>query len=58
MELNYTYFKSESGMYVGYFDDFPQYVTQGYTFDELKEMLLDVYQCMELSKYHRDKLAV
>ncbi|MDR1445850.1 MAG: type II toxin-antitoxin system HicB family antitoxin [Treponema sp.] len=58
MELDYTYFEAEEGGYVGYFNDFPQHVTQGETIEELEEMLMDVYECMELSKYRKNKLVV
>jgi hypothetical protein len=29
MELGYTYFEAEDGFFVGWFDDFPEDVTQG-----------------------------
>jgi predicted RNase H-like HicB family nuclease len=58
MELDYTYFEAEEGGYAGYFNDFPQHVTQGETIEELEEMLMDVYECMELAKYRRNKLVV
>jgi len=29
--------------YLGYFEDYPDYWTQGYSFDELKENLIDLY---------------
>jgi predicted RNase H-like HicB family nuclease len=33
----------DGGYYIGYFDDYPDYWTQGYSFDELKENLKDLY---------------
>jgi len=51
MELDYTYREAEEGGYVGYFNDFPQHVTQGETLEELEEMLLDMYECL-----HQEKL--
>jgi hypothetical protein len=58
MELDYTYFEAEEGGYVGYFSDFPQHVTEGETIEELEEMLLDMYECLNLAKYHKRKLAI
>jgi hypothetical protein len=58
MKLDYTYFEAEEGGYVGYFSDFPQHVTEGETIEELEEMLLDMYECLNLAKYHKRKLAI
>ena len=58
MELQYTYWKDTDGYYVGYFDDFPEHPTQGNTLDELEVMLKDIYESLELSKYHKRKLIV
>jgi len=58
MELDYTYFEAEEGGYVGYFSDFPQHVTEGETIEELEEMLLDMYECLHLEKYHKRRLAI
>jgi len=49
MELDYTYFEADEGGYIGYFTDFPQRVTEGETLEELEEMLLDVYECLNLA---------
>jgi len=57
-ELEYTYFTADEGGYVGYFNDFPQHVTEGETLAELEEMLIDMYQCLNLGKYHKGKLSV
>ena len=38
-----TYWQ-ESNFWLGYINDFPEYVTQGYTLDELIENLKDIYQ--------------
>ena len=51
MELSYTYFE-EGGWFIGYFNDFPDHLTQGKTLEELEKMLVDLYDCLELSKYH------
>jgi predicted RNase H-like HicB family nuclease len=56
MELEYTYYKAEDGFFVGWFDDFPEDVTQGKTIEELEEMLADMYECMNLAKYRKGKL--
>jgi predicted RNase H-like HicB family nuclease len=38
MELGYTYWKDD-GWFVGYLDDYPDYVTQGETHEEFEDML-------------------
>ena len=58
MELDYTYIEAKEGGYVGYFNDFPDYMTEGETIEDLERMLLDIYECMELYKYHKHKLKV
>jgi hypothetical protein len=52
MKLEYTYYKAEDGFFVGWFDSFPEDVTQGRTLEELEEMLADMYECLNLAKYH------
>jgi len=47
MELDYTYFEADEGGYIGYFNDFPQHVTEGETLEELEEMLQDMYECLQ-----------
>ena len=58
MELEYTYFEADEGGYIGYFNDFPQHVTEAETIEELEEMLLDMFQCLNLAKYHKKTLAI
>jgi len=58
MELEYTYFESKEGFFVGWFDGFPEDVTQGRTLEELEEMLTDLYESLNLSKYHKRKLVL
>ena len=58
MKLEYTYFEAEEGGYIGYFTDFPQHVTEGETIDELEEMLQDMYESLNLAKYHKRELAI
>lgn len=40
--LAYTYWQDES-MWLGYLDKYPDYITQGETYEELKENLKDIY---------------
>ena len=40
--LEYTYWQDEE-MWLGYLDEYPDYMTQGETVDELKENLIDIY---------------
>jgi hypothetical protein len=47
MELEYTYWQG-AGWLVGYLNDFPQHKTQGKTIGELEEMLLDVYENIQI----------
>ena len=39
----FVYYK-EDDMYVGYLEEFPDYMTQGKTLDELKLNLMDIYK--------------
>lgn len=39
----FVYYK-EDGMYVGYLEEFPDYMTQGETLEELRENLIDIYK--------------
>ena len=50
MELDNTYFETEDGFFVGWFDKFPEDVTQGKSLEELEEMLTDMYECLNLAK--------
>jgi predicted RNase H-like HicB family nuclease len=58
MELDYTYFEAEDGFFVGWFDGFPEDVTQGESLEELEEMLGDMYKCLNLAKYRKRKLVL
>ena len=42
MQIPYTDWKSDDGWYVGYWNDYPDFSTQGKTLDELLFMLRDV----------------
>jgi len=52
IELDYVYFSADEGGYIGYFKDFPRHVTQGETIEELEEMLQDMFESLNLAKYH------
>ena len=43
MKQKYTYWKDED-MWLGYFDEFPDYWTPGETEEELKKNLIDDYK--------------
>jgi len=58
MELEYTYFEAEDGFFVGWSDKFPEDVTQGKSLEELEEMLADMYESLNLAKYHKRKLVL
>ena len=58
MEMTYTYFQAEDGFFVGWFDAFPEDVTQGKSIEELEEMLADMYQSLNLAKYRKRTLVL
>jgi len=41
--LKYTYWQ-DGEMWIGYFEEFPDYLTQGESLEELQENLKDIYQ--------------
>jgi predicted RNase H-like HicB family nuclease len=41
-QLKYTYWQDED-MWLGYLDEYKDYMTQGETMNELKENLIDIY---------------
>ncbi|MGK7914989.1 MAG: type II toxin-antitoxin system HicB family antitoxin [Prochloraceae cyanobacterium] len=43
MKKKYVYWQDD-GIWLGYFEEYPDYWTQGETEEELKENLLDIYQ--------------
>lgn len=45
-KVRFAYYKEED-FYAGYLDEYPDYITQGKTLEELKENLEDLY--IELS---------
>jgi predicted RNase H-like HicB family nuclease len=42
-KVKYVYYK-ESDMWVGYLEQYPDYMTQGETIEELEENLIDIYK--------------
>jgi predicted RNase H-like HicB family nuclease len=42
MELAYTYYKYD-GWFIGFLNDYPDYLTQGETLDELENMLKSLH---------------
>ncbi len=42
-KVKYIYWRDEN-MWLGYLEEFPDYMTQGETFDDLKEHLNDLYK--------------
>jgi predicted RNase H-like HicB family nuclease len=44
MELEYTYWISKDGWFVGYLNIWPEHLTQGKDLPELEEMLQDLYE--------------
>ena len=43
MELEYTYWQDNDGLFIGYLKDYPDHLTQGHDLAELEVMLADVY---------------
>jgi hypothetical protein len=43
MTLRYVHWR-DGAMFLGYLQDYPDYMTQGETEDDLKEHLLDLYR--------------
>ena len=44
MNLTYTYWEAQEGGYIGYFNQYPDYWTQGESVEELEKMLLSLYE--------------
>jgi predicted RNase H-like HicB family nuclease len=42
IQKKYVYWQDEE-MWLGYFDEYPDYITQGESLEELKENLKDIY---------------
>jgi predicted RNase H-like HicB family nuclease len=43
MNMEYTYWETDDGWFVGCLSAYPEHLTQGKTLAELEEMLIDVY---------------
>ena len=43
-ELEYTYWQSNDGWFIGYLNIWPEHLTQGHNLSELEEMLADLYK--------------
>lgn len=44
METRKYVYWEEDNMWIGYFEEYPDYMTQGATLEELKENLKDIYK--------------
>jgi predicted RNase H-like HicB family nuclease len=44
MELEYTYWKSKDGWFIGHLNIWPEHLTQGRDVPELEEMLADLFE--------------
>jgi predicted RNase H-like HicB family nuclease len=44
MELEYTYWKSKDGWFIGHLNIWPEHLTQGRDLPELEEMLADLFE--------------
>ena len=42
MSLTYTYWPAKEGGFIGYWNDYPDYLTEGETIKELEYMLRDI----------------
>ena len=42
MNIPYTYWPAKEGGFIGYWNDYPDYLTEGDTLDELQYMLRDL----------------
>ena len=44
MEIPYTYWEADDGLFIGYLNIYPDHLTQGHDLIELEEMLADIYK--------------
>ena len=42
MHNTFTYWQEPDGMWLGYWNEYPDYQTEGYTLDDLKRMLVSL----------------
>ncbi|MDR0448678.1 MAG: type II toxin-antitoxin system HicB family antitoxin [Treponema sp.] len=53
MQLSYTYWEVKEGGYIGFLNQYPDYMTQGDSIGELEEMLVSLYgDIMEFDDIH------
>jgi predicted RNase H-like HicB family nuclease len=50
MEVKKFIYYQDEDMFIGWFEEFPDYKTQGETLDELKENLKDIYNDLTSGK--------
>ena len=43
MNLSYTYWEAKEGGYIGFLNQYPDYWTQGESIEELRDMLVSLY---------------
>ena len=55
METRKFVYWQEENMWVGYMEEYPDYMTQGETLDELKENLKDVFKKMSSGTIPHDR---
>ena len=55
MELRYTYWQ-DGAFFVGFLNDYPDDSTQGVSFAELEEALVEVYEIKQEEKEHLAKI--
>lgn len=61
----FTYWKDPSdGKWLGYWNDYPDYLTEGFSFEDLKKMLLDIMKAIRegvlndtAANHHQGELA-
>ena len=42
MSIPFTYWQEADGKWLGYMNEYPDYLTEGYSFDDLKRMLMSL----------------
>jgi len=50
MTKRFTYWK-DGNYWIGYINDYPEYLSQGETLDELKENLKDIYKDLSSDQF-------
>ena len=58
MSLTYTYWQEPDGMYLGYWNDYPDYMTQGHDLQELQFMLRDIRDLIRSGDLRDDRRSV